>query len=110
MTDDVSSYANDLRRLRRMIDAALAHDELPEPLRPENIEPAAEDVERAAALRSHLMSGDVESLRRETACASAPSGFNRGSQEPPAEVTPELDEARERVRKKRRARPDTDAR
>lgn len=100
MTDHDSSYRRDLRRLRRLFDAALQCGELPAALQPENITPEDEDVERAAALRETLMSGDLDALRRESASATSACGLNRGPQELPDLPIPELDEARERVRRR----------
>lgn len=94
-TDD--DYKQQLARIRRMLGGSVTTGgPLPANLRPENIKVSEDTVERARRIRGDVLRGDADAVR-----AASPellsAGFDRNATD---DAIPELDEARERVRKR----------
>ena len=103
MTDH-DSDDKDLARLRKLFDDVLLRGELPKELQFEDIQVDETDRARAEKLMPFVLREDLDGLREASLSSSALVGMNRGSASLPEESIPELDEARERVRRRRRAK------
>jgi len=101
------AYFRDLDILRSLFDRMLVGDaELPPYLRPEN-QQVTEDIRSyASTVREAFLRGDLERISS-MSLGLAAAGFDRSSPEEASSDIPELDEARERV-KRRLAKDDED--
>ena len=92
-------YFTDLARIRRLLERSLCGDVvLPDELLPENQTITADIRAQASAARAAFVSGDREAFL-EASCGRSMAGFDRDSDCADVEV-PELDEARDRVKKR----------
>ena len=92
-------YFQDLAKLRQLLERSKSGDaDLPADLLPEH-QVVTDDIRtRAASVREAFLRGDRAAFMEADSGLSL-AGFNRGSDEPPIDV-PELDEARDRVKRR----------